>query len=218
MRYLMLLGVVSLLLMAVVACSTSKSGSSRSQTENSGESVLPPATETPGGKVLPPLEVGLDVGGGELFVGRNFPLTLIFIPQENVRRATGQVEASGVVALSDTTELFWNDLGAGEEHSSELQFSIDGPGEGEIRALVQVFDETGEILYGRSASLYFLVTEEEVLTGTSSPLELKLRRLERDLESGAITEEQYQELLDEVLGGGATESNKPLQPMPTEGQ
>jgi hypothetical protein len=143
----------------------------------------------------------------DLFVGGEFPLTLYFIPQENVHHATGQIEASGVVFLKELPSVEWNDLSAGQEVIARTTFGIENVGEGEIKWEVQVTDEFTSVIYARRADLYFLVTEQQILTGTNSPLLLRLEYLERALESGAMTQDEYDQAVEDVLGGGALETN-----------
>ncbi|MEE9225957.1 MAG: hypothetical protein V3U68_07175, partial [Bacteroidota bacterium] len=127
--------------------------------------------------------------------------------QENVHRAVGEVDVSGDLALTDISDLEWNNLLAGEHVITRGTFRIEDLGDGEIKASIMVLDETGQVLYGRSSALYFLVTEDQILTGSSSPMLLKIEHLKTALNSGAITQEEYEEALEEVLGGGAKESN-----------
>jgi hypothetical protein len=127
-----------------------------------------------------------------------------------VYRAVGQIETSGVVSLTEVPDLEWKNLRADEEVIVQTVFYLKDFGEGEIKAQVLVLDELGKTRYGRAATLYFLVTKEGVFTGTSSPLLLKLEYLERLLKSGTITQKEYEEAREKVLGGGAIETNEPL--------
>jgi hypothetical protein len=157
-------------------------------------------------KVMPPLEVKLAVEGKKLFIGGNFPLVISFTPQENMHLVIAQVQASGNLSVSGFTNLVWNKLASGQEITNKGSLHIDGPGDAEIKASITVLDSIGDTLYGRSSTLYFLITADEVFTGTSSPLLLKREFLEKELRAGRITRKQYQKALEELLGGGATET------------
>jgi len=169
--------------------------------EGVGVEGKPSTTES--SKELPPLEVRLSFEGKQLPVGRDIPLEMGFIFKDDVYRATTLIEASGAVSLTETTNLELDNPPANEEVITQTAFRIEGLGEGLIKAWVLVFAESGEMLYGRSAWIYFLVGKGEVLTGTISPDTLKLQYLERALKSGTISRWHYNKARKEVLGGGA---------------
>ena len=195
---------------AGMACSASTSDPRTTHTTEPGRNRLGPTSETTPEKVLPPLQVGLEFDENRLRVGARVPLVMTFVPDVEVLVATGNVEASGVVELVGPAGFSWGALGPGDEQVEELVFEIHSAGEAEIKASVEVVAAEEEIRYGRSFTLYLLATEENVFVGTTGPLALQVERLDADLASGAITDQQYRELLEEVLGAGATESNVPV--------
>ena len=142
-----------------------------------------------------------------LFIGEDYFVTLTFTPLSNESRSKADIEVSGVISLGDIPLLEWSNLIEQQNITAKVPFSIGQIGEGEIRGTVQIMEETGEILYGRRADLYFLATEEGVFTNNYSPLLLKTEHLKKKLELGLISQQAYQEELEKILGSGALETS-----------
>jgi hypothetical protein len=137
-------------------------------------------------------------------VGAPFTAVFTITPLADAPRATGGLEAVGIVSALDEPPLQWQNLPADQAVAVRARFLLTGPGEGEIRCTVDVRDDAGRSQYGRSAVLYVVIVDDEVLTGTSSPLLLRVEYLDRQLRAGAITQQEYERAREQLLGGGAT--------------
>jgi hypothetical protein len=169
----------------------------------------PPGTgdrPEPGGKPLPPLEVGLDLQPGRLGVGTEVPFTLRVVWQREASRARVSVQAAGVVALHRRPDPTPRHAGERDRWSVAGSVRLQRQGEGELRGTAEALDAAGQVLYGRSATLYVLVHGGEVLTGTVSPSDLRLRAARMDLDAGRISPREYERLREDILGGGAETS------------
>ena len=171
------------------------------------------STKVSGPKDLPPLEVNLSTDKEKLSIGKDFQVDLTFTPLKGARRVSAQLGTSGVVSTISPQDFTWKDIPANKNVETFVTLRIDSLGEGEIRWVVQLVDEAGSN-YQRRADLYFLATEEGVFAGTSSPMDLKIENLQRRLRSGKITQQQYDEALEKLLGGGATEVIVTIAPTP----
>lgn len=164
-----------------------------------------PATALPSGPA-PPLTVELRVEGRSLKPGDTFGVTLRATPQERVRRLTGRLTATGVVGVVSAPSLVWVDPPPSQPLVAQARLRLTGLGEGAVRFEAQVPAEAGAGGYGQATTLYILVTDTGVLSGTSSPLSLQLEHLDLLRAAGRLTEEEYRRERERLLGGGATET------------
>jgi hypothetical protein len=155
-----------------------------------------------------PLKVSLYWDKDELAIGNEFRVTVAFTPLRDVPGAKAQIETSGVVSLVSTPSMQWGPLSANEEITVQAVLLIEREGEGEIVADVLIVTESGQVLYDRLAFLYVLASPEVVLTNVESPWLLRLEYLDYALEAGIITQAEYYEEKEELLGGGAIETNE----------
>jgi hypothetical protein len=159
-----------------------------------------------GQKVLPPLQATLTLLGPAAAEG-DVGVAFTFVPMQPAEHAISHMSADGVVSMAQPQDSEWLQLPANQPVTIQTTVHLDADGEGEVRGWVDVVDPQGSVLYGRSASLYVLIANQEVLTGSSSPIDLRLELLQRQRDSGAISAEDYDRELDRVLTGGATETN-----------
>ena len=85
------------------------------------------------------------------------------------------------------------------EATAAIAYIASGSGDGELRVTV-----TGEV-GSQSALIYVLAAGGEALHGRSGPLDLRLKRLDRDYASGKLDDASYAGMLDLAAGGGASE-------------
>lgn len=125
-----------------------------------------------------------------------------FVPTVRLR-----VKSEGVVTLEGPTRFSWPRVGTGLSRAAQVTFRLGRPGEGELQAVAEGLGPDGRLLYGRTATVYFLVGPDAVLSSTVSPTELRLAKLRTDLEAGRIDRRTYERERRRILGGGASESN-----------
>lgn len=165
----------------------------------------PDSKETTDGdtsEVMAPLKMNFTIPEQKLSVGGNFPLHLTWSGKE-VPRAVGKIEASGVISLTDMPDLAWDDVKPGEELKGRGEFRITDTGMGQIGVQISALDESGNTLWSPRETIYFLATQKGVYTNTTSPMLLEIEHLRRLRDSGAITEREYSERVDSILGSGA---------------
>ena len=88
------------------------------------------------------------------------------------------------------------------EVATPIQYSVIGSGPGELRVKVTSAGES------QSSLIYVLAANGEALHGSSGPLDLRLKRLDRDHTSGKVDDPSYAALLDSISGGGAGERSE----------
>ncbi|MDQ6796773.1 MAG: hypothetical protein M3011_01900 [Actinomycetota bacterium] len=118
-------------------------------------------------------------------------------------RARGHIAASGSVEVVDAPAAEWRAVGAGEQKSTTATLGLSGAGPGEITGTVEVLDADGGVEYSSAAAIDVLATPTEVLTGTNGPLVLQLEHLDHEHAAGRITDDQFSQMREQILGGGA---------------
>ncbi len=132
-----------------------------------------------------------------------FRVTLRFATREPMSGVRARVEGSGVVTVVESGAARSSDPAAGRELTVDATVRIDAVGSGQLRGTVEVVDGD-EVRYGRIDEVSVLATNSEVLTGRAGLLQLRLEHLDHERASGAVGEDDYIRLRDEILGGGAT--------------
>lgn len=161
-----------------------------------------------GGKPRPPLEVRIDLEAKGLVVGADHAYSVRLAVSADAPRAAGRRSGTGIVLLTGADPPTWSSLRVGDVRTAPGSFRLQAPGEGELRAGVDVLDDAGGVVYGQASVVYFLATEREVLSGTVSPTELRLELLDRDRTAGRVTGPEHERRRAQILGGGATETRR----------
>lgn len=110
--------------------------------------------------------------------------------------ATGAVVTIGQVAFELAA------LAPNAEASAAVAYAVSGSGEGQLRVTVTSARGSG------SALVYTLAAAGEALHARTGPLDLRLKRLDRDHAARKIDDASYAVLLDLTAGGGASERAK----------
>lgn len=151
-----------------------------------------------------PLVIDLRIPKQKLSVGGKYPVRLTWSSGQDVSRAVGKMESSGVIALSNVSDLTWDDVVGNyeEELEGRGEFHITGTGLGQLSVRISGLDASGDILWGPREAIYFLATKNGVYTNTYSSLLLELDHLQRLRDSGSITRREYKERRDSILNRG----------------
>lgn len=138
---------------------------------------------------------------GAVAAGTPFTVTLTLGTRNALGEARPRLAAAGIARVTRSPDVVWVDVGAGETESTEVEVVLDGYGEGELQAFVDVVESDPSVTYTERARRYILATPEEVLTGTSGPLALQLEHLDHQLAAGRVTPAQYEAAKDDLLAG-----------------
>lgn len=163
------------------------------------ESVAPAHT----GKLLPPIVAKLNV------IGEPSSQERIYLKLHvNFDHAEAQVKAvleeSGVVQNREagkTVLAEWTNVQEGETHTVPVTVKAEKSGQGSVKVRVEAYDQEGRFKYSMNPTKYFLVTEEEVLTGINGFEELELEHLDQLKERGKILDKEYARRKVEILKG-----------------
>lgn len=197
-------------------------GCSRPSASTPTTGAAPSASLTPaypggddGGKVSVPIDVNLAIETQALAIGVEHPLKLRFTPWNDAPLLQTGIEASGVVEITSAPSQLWRNLPARQSAETSATFRITGMGEGALKGAVQALDASGAPIYGRTATIYLLATDQGILTGTISPTQLRREYLERARAAGALSQREYEKALQQLLYGGAAETTVIVAPSPT---
>ena len=109
------------------------------------------------------------------------------------------VSATGAAATISPAAFDLAALLPNGEATAAVRYVVSGSGEGELRVSV-----TGAGV-SQSALIYVHAGSGEALHERSGPLDLRLKRVDRDHASGRLSDATYTILLDVIAGGGALE-------------
>jgi len=152
-----------------------------------------------------PIHVAISLGHGEeLQVGEPFPLTTSLWTDVDVATVRSRVTAAGSVEVVEAAGAEWRGVATGQRVSAGSTLRVTGGGGGEIRATAEVVGPEGAVAFSSTAALDVLATPTEVLTGTQGPLALELEHLEHERAAERLTEEQFRQMREHVLGAGAS--------------
>jgi hypothetical protein len=159
-------------------------------------------------KPLPPLEVTLQLKKKHPLLGDVVDVELITVAKRDIERAvlTFQVEGNLTFLGKDKIEL--GKLKKEVPRKLTTKIKISGIGKSTLKATVFAMDPQDKVLFGRAATLYFIVSEKEVLVGNVSFITLEIQRLIQKYKSGKIDKRTYQEQIHELLKGEAIETNE----------
>ena len=166
-------------------------------------------------KPLPPLDVELMPQILSPKIGDIVPVDLVILPKMKIERLIVKLEKEGIVDLIiDDRSMELEKIEKDIERHIPIKIKIVDEGKGRLRADVFSLSQGGEVVFGRSSTLYFLSGPEEVLIGKDGFVNLEVERLKRNYrgkfpEPGTPEYEEYRRELDKILGGGAIETNKP---------
>jgi hypothetical protein len=132
---------------------------------------------------------------------------LVIFPEVDVAAFNVSLATVGNATIEGNFPLMLPGQSAWKERGLQVSYSINAPGEGEIRATVEALNDAGKLLIAKTAVIYFLASEAEVLYGTSGPLLLQLERLNRSHKARILDDAGYEAAIEKVLGGGAIETS-----------
>ncbi|OCA81437.1 hypothetical protein A8F94_21370 [Bacillus sp. FJAT-27225] len=155
------------------------------------------------GKLLPPITANLDVIEEPL--SRDQMKMNLHVKFGNPEaQAKAVFEASGVIQNSKagkTVLTEWTEVQEGETVSIPITVKAEEFGQGSIKIKVEAYDQNGKFKYSLNPTQYFLVTEEEVLTGKNGFTELELQHLNCLKEQGKISDKEYESRKEEIMKG-----------------
>lgn len=88
-----------------------------------------------------------------------------------------------------------------------VPFTIADGQRGVLVAEASALDADGKTEHVRRSYLYFLADRRKLFTSTHSFIDLDIQKLKSDRAAGLITQQQYQSKLQQLLRGGAMETN-----------
>lgn len=144
---------------------------------------------------------------GEKIVADLRPMSAVEVARYEV-----SVKTTGNVTIDGESEWTFSLQDSGGPEPT-ITFTVSGPGEGEVRTVIQGISPAGDKVAEASDVVYFNASGGEVLYGRSSPLVLRMRRLVRDRESGDLTPEEYEKQARETMDGtpGAASTSSVMQ-------
>jgi len=147
----------------------------------------------PSGKVLIPIKATLEVVGKQLDRKHmKLNLHVEYLRAEGSGRVV--LESAGVIQSLEPDKRIlaeWTDIKAGKTANIPITLNAKKLGEGSIRVKVEAYNEDGKFHYSLNPTQYFLVTEEEVRTGTTRFTDLKLEHIKYLRENGKISYIEY---------------------------
>jgi hypothetical protein len=144
--------------------------------------------------------------GGEVYA------ELAILPEVDISSLKVYLISKGVSKIKSDSVFELLSLKAWDETNVTVNYVTDSPGEGEVRAKVEAFDDVGRHLITKMAVIYVLSVEgDSVLHSTSGPLELQVRKIDRNYKKGNLSSEEYDSAIEGVLGGGAAETGSILE-------
>jgi len=155
------------------------------------------------GKMLPPIKAKLEVEE-ESLSNDIIQLTLRITFENSETKAKAILEESGAIQIAEVGKTVlgeWSNLQKGEAISIPIDVKAKGNGKGSIKVRVEAYDENGKLKYGMNPSQYFLVSEEEVLTGNNGFMDLEIQHLDHLKEQGKISNKEYEKRKEEIMKG-----------------
>lgn len=110
--------------------------------------------------------------------------------------------------LIEPAEISINDLAPDKETAAAQKVKL-AIGKSEISIAAGVFDINNKLLFERVIQLFIIWDGKDLFSGTSGFTNLIIEKLKKELSQREITEKQYRDEMDKLLGGGAIENNEP---------
>jgi len=157
--------------------------------------------------IQPPIELVMSILEDSLVLHSSQHMSIAVVSLLPVERLNCAIQSSGIVSITSDKQYSWNQVGQNDTLVFKSNFSLASEGEGALRVSAQAMNNAGDTLYGRAETLYFLADEGYLLMNSSSPLLLRRQLLNHLLESDKITQSEYEEQLERLLGQGAIEES-----------
>ncbi len=161
-----------------------------------------------GDKVTPPATVRLDLGDGQRTIGDSMTFVVaVSAPGELDDDASYSLilDGTGVARVAEQQHAVDpTSIAHGGVQSIDHDVVITGGGVGEIVARLVAVAADGSELWATADHLQILADADDVFVGRAGLLALREQQLRRDLEQGRVTPEEFDDLLTELRGGGAT--------------
>lgn len=153
-------------------------------------------------KPVAAIDVTLSVHPVPLSADREFSVHMTATSHDTVPSARADISASGTASLVGDHGATWKGLTPGVTRETETKARVHGQGHGEIHGTVVADGPHTGIGSGRTAVLYVLAADDEVLVGVDGPTTLELTHLDHQLAKGRITSEEFEQARDKVISGG----------------
>jgi hypothetical protein len=158
-------------------------------------------------KVTPPATITVDLGDDPLAIGESATVVVTVSADGALYEpASYQLVIGGVGVAEIIEEQHTIDpasINAGGQ-SFETELLIAGSGDGEIIARLVAVDADGAELWGSADHMQLLADPDGVFVGRAGLLALQEQQLRRDLDRGRLNQQDFDDLLTELRGGGAT--------------
>ena len=122
-------------------------------------------------------------------------------PSSDVRTLTVSLSAIGRVDVLDGPVVL-DDVRGGAERVVPIRFLVRAEGEGEVRATITGQRADGAALGSTSAVLYLLAARHEVLFARTGFLDLRVARLDRQLQTRVLDGARHAAAVESLRGGG----------------
>lgn len=139
-------------------------------------------------------------------LGQTLSAELRLRPARDFAALEVSLSASGGLTIEGDAAFTLAAPPIGATVATPLRYRVDGAGASELQVSVTATDRGGARLAVRVGRLFLLANGQEVLQGTSGPLDLQLQRLERDRAAGLLDDAAYAEAREATLGGTASET------------
>lgn len=126
-------------------------------------------------------------------------------PSADVRTLTVSLSAIGRIDVLDDPAVL-DDVRAGTERVVPVRFLVRAEGEGEVRATITGLRADGAALGSTSAVLYVLASRREALLARTGFLDLRLARLDRQLQTRALDGARHTAAVAALRGGGVVQA------------
>ncbi len=151
-----------------------------------------------------PLDLEISAGDAELALGKNIPVRLVLVPQEDIAQAEIEfVVELGDVQITGPRSLWIGSLPALEPQNAGTSVCLTGRSKSAVRAVVHALDGSGRCLFSVSKALLFAASGDEVASGSEGFIALQLDAAKRGEASGASTKAVYDLEANEIIAGGA---------------
>lgn len=158
------------------------------------------------GKPTDPIKIHIKFAESEYNKDENIKLNIAYdFLDQNSKSAKITIEADAPIKL-DNTEFQISNIENIKSKSINVKLMkpFDTNGYGIIRANLYTYDEGGEQLYYKSTSIYFHISDDEVMLGIYGVTELREKHLKKLLDTGKITDKEYKVLMEELSREGIT--------------
>lgn len=156
------------------------------------------------GKPSLPFDLALTIEEETVVPREPFTLKFEVTPRVPAERLILRFEVvEGEIELEGDATTIFSRARAGQTYTATVTARVAGTGRGHVRASVYTAQGTGEAERGPSKSLYFASSDKWVFHGTVGIGELALALAEKMLETGELTQEEYEDAVKRIRFGGA---------------